>query len=214
MDRAIFTDIATSDHIRQASVSMCNVQILKKQQTSRFLRPAAPMQHAKFEQRLKNDLENQRRKCFFFFFLNSYLRNETKWEWRMFWFASVINVGGNEPAGTLQMWKNWQEIWLLVGKVNRINSSTSNSNQVREISKDGNQKNQASSEREVSQEGCNFGLSNENFWFFGGILTRVHLTGPLQCQNILLLWLPEKRLSGGGGITFFPIFLPSNYGGR
>lgn len=33
---------------------------------------------------------------------------------------------------------------------------------------------------------------------------RVHLTGPLQCQNILLLWLPEKRLSGEGKIIFFP----------
>lgn len=160
------------------------------------------MQHAKFEQCLKNYLENQRR--MFLFFFNLYLRNETEWEWRMLWFASVIKVGGNKPVGALQTWKNWQEIWLLVRKVNRINSSTSNSNQEREISKDGNQKNQASSEKELSQEGCNFGLSNENLWFFGGILTRVHLTGPLQCQNILLLWLPEKRLSEerGGGCFF------------
>lgn len=36
MDRAIFTDIETSDHIRQASVSMFNVQIKKSSKSLIF----------------------------------------------------------------------------------------------------------------------------------------------------------------------------------
>lgn len=97
--------------------------------------------------------------------------------------------------GTLQTADKNSEFWW--GKSTQstsVTSTTSHPNQVTEVSKDGNQKNQAD---------------------FSGILTRVHLTGPLQCQNTLLLWLPEKRLSEEGKITFFPSYsLQIMVGGR
>lgn len=76
MDRAIFTDIETSDHIRQASVSMFNVQIRKSSKSLIFsasLRATFKKLYIKSEGKL-------------FFLLrtagqpNSDLRNETESE--------------------------------------------------------------------------------------------------------------------------------------
>lgn len=86
MDRAIFTDIATSDYIRHALASMFNVQIRKSSKILIFsasLRATGHMQHAKFVQRLKMIREIRGETHFLLWSADqpySDLRNETEWE--------------------------------------------------------------------------------------------------------------------------------------